>query len=387
MTNHTNTQAVNASKVSKMKRAGLLTVASSLMLGVVTLTSIPAAFAAEAPIGLGTAGGYTVLGGSTVTNTGPSVLSSDLGVSPGSAITGFPPGLALGATHVADAAAGQAQSDLTIAYNDAAGRASTGNISADLAGMTLTSGVYTSATSMGLSGALTLDGQGDPDSVFIFQAGSTLNTAAGSDVVLTNGAQACNVYWQVGSSATLGTGSDFVGNVMALTSITATTNATVQGRLLARNGAVTLDSNVITAPTCAAPVVPPVVVPPVVPPVVVPPVVPPVVAPPVTPPVTTPVVIPSEPVDNVYANCSEAEAAGVSNIPSTDAAYTTGLDRDGDGIACEDNGSDTAVIIEAGFEKTASASTNSAALFAGMGLLLITGLALMFASVKASRKH
>lgn len=371
-----------------MKRAGLLTVASSLMLGVVTLTSIPAAFAAEAPIDLGTAGGYTVLGGSTVTNTGPSVLGSDLGVSPGSAITGFPPGLALGATHVADAAAGQAQSDLTIAYNDAAGRASTGNISADLAGMTLTSGVYTSATSMGLSGALTLDGQGDPDSVFIFQAGSTLNTAAGSDVVLTNGAQACNVYWQVGSSATLGTGSDFVGNVMALTSITATTNATVQGRLLARNGAVTLDSNVINAPTCTSPV-PPVVTPaPTVSATTPPATTPPVATPPAT---TSPIVVPSATtpatVTDVYANCSEAEAAGVSNIPSTDAAYTTGLDRDGDGIACEDNGSDTAVIIEAGFEKTAAASTTSAALFAGMGLLLITGLSLMFASAKASRKH
>jgi hypothetical protein len=380
-----NSPEINARKISKMKRAGLLTVASSLMLGVVTLTSIPAAFAAEAPIGLGTAGGYTVLGGSTVVNTGPSVLGNDLGVSPGSAITGFPPGLALGATHVADAAAGQAQSDLTIAYNDAAGRASTGTISADLAGQTLVSGVYTAATSMGLSGALTLDGQGDPDSVFIFQAGSTLNTAAGSNILLTNGAQACNVYWQVGSSATLGVGSDFVGNIMALTSITATTNATVQGRLLARNGAVTLDSNVINAPTCAAPVVPPVVTPA--------PTVSATTPPATTPPATTsPIVVPSattpSTATDIYATCAEAEAAGVTNIPSTDTAYTTGLDRDGDGIACEDNGSDTAVLIEAGFEKTAAApSTTPVALFAGMGLLLITGLTLMFASAKSSRKH
>lgn len=385
MKNTINSPEVHASKISKMKRAGIFTAASSLMLGMVTLTSIPAAFAAEAPIGLGTASGYTVLGGSTVTNTGPSVLGSNLGVSPGSAITGFPPGLALGTTHVADAAAGQAQSDLTIAYNDAAGRASSGSISADLAGQTLVSGVYTSATSLGLSGALTLDGQGDPNSVFIFQAGSTLTTAAGSNVLLTNGAQACNVYWQVGSSATLGVGSDFTGNVMALTSITATTGATVQGRLLARNGAVTLDSNVINAPSCAAPV-PTVSVTPT----------PTVSA--TTPPVTTaPIAVPSATTSatvvggngKVYANCSEAEAAGASNIPSTDAAYKTALDRDGDGIACEDNGSDTAVLIDGGFEQTAATPPAAPlAIFAGMGLLLITGLSLLFVSRKqASRKH
>jgi hypothetical protein len=211
------------------------------------------ATAANASIGLGTAADYAVLAGSTVTNTGPSVLSGDLGLSPGNAVSGFPPGTVAGTMHVADAAAGQAQVDLTTAYNDAAGRASTATISQDLAGQTLTAGVYTAATSMGLSGTLTLDGQGNPAAVFVFQAGSTLTTGSGSRVALVNGASPCNVFWQVGSSATLGTSTQFVGTVMALTSASLTTNATVQGRVLARNGAVTLDSNVITSPGCAIP--------------------------------------------------------------------------------------------------------------------------------------
>jgi hypothetical protein len=144
----------------------------------------------------------------------------------------------------------QAKSDLVTAYNDAAGRSSTATVSADLAGRTLTSGVYTSASSLGLSGALTLDAQGDPNAVFVFQAGSSLIVGSGSQVNLIGGAQACNVYWQVGSSATIGTGAAFVGNILALTSISMTTGATLQGRALARNGAVTLDTNTITSPLC-----------------------------------------------------------------------------------------------------------------------------------------
>ena len=207
------------------------------------------AAAAEAPVGLGTAASFAVLGGTTVTNTGPSVISGDVGLSPGTAITGFPPGIVNGTTHATDAVAAQAQIDTTTAYNDAAGRASTATVSADLAGQTLVSGVYTGGT-LGLTGTVTLDAQGDPNAVFIFQSASTLITASSSVVALINGASACNVFWQVGSSATLGTNSTFVGTILALTSIAATTGVTIDGRLLARNGEVTLDTNTITSSTC-----------------------------------------------------------------------------------------------------------------------------------------
>jgi hypothetical protein len=228
---------------------GLAAALSTLLL-VGALSVPPRAYAAEAPVGLGTAGSYSVLGGQTVTNTGPTTLSGDLGVSPGTAIVGFPPGHVSGAVHAGDAAAAQAQSDLTIAYNDAAGRAPTANVSGDLVGQTLTSGVYKSTGPIALSGTLTLDGQGNPNAVFIFQIASTLITASASHVNVINGAQACHVFWQVGSSATLGTNSTFIGTIMALTSITVTTGTTVDGRALARNGAVTLDRNVFTTSAC-----------------------------------------------------------------------------------------------------------------------------------------
>jgi LPXTG-motif cell wall-anchored protein len=209
--------------------------------------------AAEAPVGLGTADSFAVLAGTTVTNTGPSVITGDVGVSPGSAIVGFPPGIVVGGVfHAADAVALQAQNDTTTAYNDAAGRTMTAAAPADLAGQTLVGGVYTGPT-LGLTGTVTLDAQGDPNTVWIFQSASTLITSSSSVVSLINGAQACNVYWQVGSSATLGTNSTFVGTILALTSITANTDATIQGRLLARNGAVTLDDNTIIRPNCAPP--------------------------------------------------------------------------------------------------------------------------------------
>jgi hypothetical protein len=211
----------------------------------------PSAAAAEAPVGLGTASSFAVLAGSTVTNTGPTVVRGDLGVHAGSAVTGFPPGIVTeGTIHAADAVAQQAQSDTTTAYNDAAGRSSTSAAGAELAGQTLVGGVYTGGT-LGLNGTLTLDGQGDPATVFIFQASTTLITGSASRVELIGGAQACNVFWQVGSSATLATDTVFVGTVLALTSIEAQTRASVAGRLLARNGAVTLDTNVITASACA----------------------------------------------------------------------------------------------------------------------------------------
>lgn len=219
-----------------------------------SLIAVPLALSAQAPVGMGTAGNFAVLAGSAVTNTGPSVISGSLGLSPGSAVSGFPPGIVIaGTTEVADGVALQAKNDLVTAYNDAAGRSSTATISGDLAGRTLTSGVYTASSSLGLSGQLTLDGQGNPNAVFIFQAHSSLIVGSGADVVLIGAAQACNVYWQVGSSATIGTSAAFVGNILALTSVTMTTGATLQGSALARNGAVTLDTNTITRAVCAAP--------------------------------------------------------------------------------------------------------------------------------------
>ena len=236
-----------------LRGAGLLGLALLISL------SLASSAQAQAPVGLGTAGSFAVLGGSTVTNTGPTVVNGDLGVSPGNACTGFAspctgggPGTVNGTIHAGDAVAAQAQSDLTTAYNSAAGRACDVNLTGqDLGGMTLTSGVYCFSSSAQLTGTLTLDAQGDPDAVFIFQIGSTLTTASNSSVNLINAAQACNVFWQVGSSATLGTTTSFQGNILALTTITANTGATVDGRLLARNGAVNLDSNTITRARCA----------------------------------------------------------------------------------------------------------------------------------------
>jgi hypothetical protein len=195
-------------------------------------------------------GNFSVLAGSTVTNTGSTVVSGDVGVSPGTAVTGFPPGLAGGAIHSADGAAALAQTTLTAAYIDAAGRSGSTSVAGDLVGQTLTAGVYKSTSSLANSGDVTLDAQGNPDAVFIFQIASTLTTGSGSHIVLANGAKACNVFWQVGSSATLGTNSVFKGNILALTSITITTGVNLEGRALARNGAVTLDTDVITGCTC-----------------------------------------------------------------------------------------------------------------------------------------
>jgi hypothetical protein len=199
-----------------------------------------------APVSLGTAENFAVLGGQTVTNTGLSVINGDLGVWPGSVITGFGPGIVNGTTYAGGAVALLAQSDLTTAYNTLVGMAFTQDLTGTgLGGLTLTAGVYNFDTSAGLTGTLTLSGPGD----FVFQIGSTLTTASGSSVLVINGADEGNVYWQVGSSATLGTTTAFKGSILALTSIALNTGATIDyGRALARNGAVTLDSNVITIP-------------------------------------------------------------------------------------------------------------------------------------------
>ena len=214
----------------------------------------PTAGAAASAVGLGSATTFGVLAASTVTNTGASTVNGNLGVSPGTAITGFPPGLVSGTTHSADAVAGQAQTAAHTAYNDAAGRPIDAVISSDLGGQTLVAGVYGGAT-LALNGTLTLDGKGDPNSVFILQAGSTLTTATNSSVALIGGAQSCNVFWKVGSSATLGTGTTFRGTILALASITLTTGTSILGRAFALTGAVTMDTNTVSVPSCT--VVPP----------------------------------------------------------------------------------------------------------------------------------
>jgi hypothetical protein len=200
-----------------------------------------------AAVVLGAAANYAVLAGSTVTSTGGTTVDGDLGVSPGTAVTGFPPGLVNGTIHAGDSASAQAQLDLTTAYNDAAGRTvGAVTVAGNLGGQTLTPGLYKSTSSLEISsGDLTLDAQGNANAVFIFQMASTLTTTSGRQVILSGGAKAANIFWQVGSSATLGTTSAFKGTILADQSITLTTGATLDGRALARIAAVTLDSNTV----------------------------------------------------------------------------------------------------------------------------------------------
>ena len=198
-------------------------------------------------INLGTAGNFAVLGGQTVTNTGSSVINGNVGVHPGSAITGFGP-VTGSFTIVADAVALQAQTDLTSAYNAAAGLTGAQVLTGDLGGRTLTPGVYSYSSDALLTGKLTLNDLGNPNAQFVFQIGSKLTTASNSSVVTINGGltPGCDVFWQVGSSATLGTNTAFEGHILALTSIALQTGATIlDGSALARNGAVTLDTNTI----------------------------------------------------------------------------------------------------------------------------------------------
>jgi len=211
-----------------------------------------AASAAAVAVPLGTAAPFAVLAGAGITNTGPTTVRGDLGTYPTRTTTGDATITTTGKKHGGDAVTQGAKDDLRTGYTTAAGEGPPSPITADLAGRTLTAGVYRSDSSLGLTGALTLDAGGNPDAVFVFQAGSTLKTASASRIVLSNGAQACHVFWQVGSSATLGTGSTFRGSILALTDITVTTDVTVDGRVLARNGAVTLDTDTITTPSCIA---------------------------------------------------------------------------------------------------------------------------------------
>jgi hypothetical protein len=231
----------------RLRRAGR----AAVLAVVFAFVAIPAA-AQAAPVNLGTASPFAVLGGQSATNTGPSVLNGDLGVSPGTSLTGFNAAVVNGATHNNDAVAAQAQADLTTAYNVAAGQATTADLSTtDLGNRTLTAGTYKYSSDAQLTGPLTLDAQNNPDAQFVFQITSALTTASASSVLLVNGASPCNVYWQIGSSATLGSTTAFQGNLMALSSISLLNGATVTGRVLARNGTVSLINNVINRPQCA----------------------------------------------------------------------------------------------------------------------------------------
>lgn len=207
------------------------------------LNASAAPLAASAPP-LHAAWTFAVLGNSTVTNTGNSVVTGDLGLSPGTDVTGFPPGTLNGTLHVADTLAGTAQADATTAYNDLAGQPVTTDLTGqDLGGLTLMPGVYHFDTSAQLTGKLTLDAATDPNAVWVFQIGSTLTTASNSSVIVTNQGKSCNVWWQVGSSATLGTDTSFAGYILADASIALNTRTILLGAALARNGAVTMDNN------------------------------------------------------------------------------------------------------------------------------------------------
>lgn len=199
-------------------------------------------------VDLGDAGNFAVLAGSEVTNTGATEITGDLGLSPGTSIGGFPPGVITGTIRINDALSNQAKLDLTTAYNDAAGRTSVDIelIAGNIGGLTLVPGLYKSTSSLEISsGDVTFDAKGDSDAIFIIQIASTLTTTPGRKVILTGGAQASNIFWQVSSSASFGTTTQFKGTVMALESITFDTGATLDGKALARNGNVTMEGNTI----------------------------------------------------------------------------------------------------------------------------------------------
>lgn len=237
----------SSSSVSSSSRSSF-----SSMQPVSSSSAASSANANQASVNLGAASTFAVLAGSTVTNTGMTAVTGDLGVSPGTAVTGFGPGVVTGgAIHAGDTAAAQAEAALTVAYNNLAGRTNAPvSVSGNLGGSTLSPGLYKSNSSLEISsGDLTLDAKGDANAVFLFQMASTLNVTVGRHVVLIGGAKASNVFWQVGSSATIGTNATFKGTILADQSISVATGTGIEGRLLARIGGVTLQANAVTVPT------------------------------------------------------------------------------------------------------------------------------------------
>lgn len=257
-------------KFNKKRFMSLSLLLSLSLVGTMVAPTIASA-AGQPTVNLGTTSTFAVLAGSTITNTGTTTISGiaggnidgkvggDVGLSPGTAFDGQTSvTIKDGAVHLSDAVAIKAKDDLVTAYNDAAGRLPVKRIPSELGGTTLKPGVYDSADgTFEITGKLTLDAENDPDGVFIFKTASTLKTASASNVSVINSARFCRIFWQVGSSATLGTNSNFIGHIFAMESITATTGATIQGQLLARTGAVTLDSNTITNGYCATTTVTP----------------------------------------------------------------------------------------------------------------------------------
>ncbi len=209
---------------------------------------IPVQTTIQATVSMASLSTYAVLGGSAITSTGATSITGDLGLSPGSSVGGFPPGILVGTQHVNDVSSTQAKLDLTAAYNDLAGRTCTDivTLSGNIGGLTLTPGLYKSTSTLAVSsGDVTFDAKGNADAVFIIQIASSLTTTSGRKVFLSGSAQAKNIYWQVGSSATFGTTSAFKGNVIAMQSITLNTGATLDGKALARIGGVTMAGNTI----------------------------------------------------------------------------------------------------------------------------------------------
>ena len=254
---------VDKTFMNRPRKGAVLVLAGLLMAFVLIMSARVSQAVATAP-SLGTAASFAVLGGSTVTNTGPTLVTGDLGVSPGSAIVGFfpstpgGPGTVVGTQHAADAVAAQAQADAATAYTALAGQACdfTHPLIADIGGQTLAPGVHCFPSSAAITGILTLDAGGDPNAVWVFNIESTLVTASASSVLIINGGNACNVFWRVGSSATLNTTTAFQGSILALANISVQTGATVSGRLLAQTEAVTLDTNQVSLPTNCSPSTP-----------------------------------------------------------------------------------------------------------------------------------
>lgn len=214
------------------------------------LIVIPVQTTAQSSVILGSASTLAVLAGASITSTGATNITGDIALSPGSSIGGFPPGIVTGTQHINNATSDQAKLDLTAAYNDLSGRTSSDivTLSGNIGGLTLTPGLYKSTSSLAISsGDLTFDAKGNSAAIFIIQIATTLTTTSGRKVILSGGALASNIFWQVGSSATFGTTTVFKGTVLAMQSITLNTGATVDGRMLARTGSITMAANTIVA--------------------------------------------------------------------------------------------------------------------------------------------